>query len=475
MAEQPTSAPAPPTLEVRLSTDKLRLLVTATDPHGNLPLTASRVLMELPSFELADPPDLETITALLGQACEPGEDLVEHPLLEGKAAVPCRDGAVEWARDFFADGFAEDEETGKIDYWQRAENRALGEGELIATLLLPLEGAAGLDLEGHEIPVGKPTAAKLRAGKGVRSEECDDCIRFLADIDGRLMQQDGNISVEDTYSVKGDVSLATGNIKHTGSLVISGDVREGARIEADGDIFIKGMVEPSDIICGGDLVVGGGILGDPEHAIQVEGTVQARYLNEVALRCGGDLTIISQIDHSDVATCGQVIVTRGRIAGGKVRAYLGGRIGQAGAAGSTGTEIILGANWRHEVAHAERQQRMVKLQEARDKLAAAIALAAQQGALDGPQRDRVLGLKAKLTQVDEALQAVSEAQSKAAQESIAGAKRELGVLITTHPGVIFRIGAYATISDRQYDMPRLIALRRDKVRILPMGELNEPA
>lgn len=474
MAEQSTTSAAPPSLEVRLSSDKLRVLVTAADPHGNLAMTASRIHMELPPLELADPPDHAAIVALLQEACAPGENLDEYPLITGQEPVPSRDGEVQWARDFFADGFEEDEESGKVDYWERAENRALQEGELIATVLLPFEGTPGVNLQGAEIPVGKPSAAKLRGGKGVRFEETEECTRYYAEIAGRLMQKDGNISIENVYSIKGDVCLATGNIHHTGTVVVSGDVREGARIEADGDVFIKGMVEPSDIACGGDLVVGGGILGDPDHAIVVEGTVQARYLNEVFLRAGGDVSITSQVDHSDVATCGQILVPRGRVAGGVMRAYMGGRIGQAGAAGSTGTEFHIGANWKHEAEHQKRHERLVKLQEAREKLANAIATAAQQGALDGPRRDMVLKLQAKLKQVDEALHSEAEAQNAAAQESIRGAHRELGVLTCTYSGVIFRIGSNSITSDRRFEMPRLVALRRDKVRILPMGNLNEP-
>jgi len=70
--------------------------------------------------------------------------------------------------------------------------------------------------------------------------------------------------------------------------------------------------------------------------------------------------------------------------------------------------------------------------------------------------------------------AEAEAQNTAAQASAAGAKREFGVLNETFSGVTFRIGSSSVVSDRRYDLPRLITLRRDKVRILPMGELNEP-
>jgi uncharacterized protein (DUF342 family) len=474
MSDEQTTTAAMPTIEVRLSSDKLRLVVTVPDPHGNLNLASSRVAMELPPLELVDEPDAEQVASLLAEACAPGEDLVEHTLLEGRAPVPPRDGTLTWAREFFAEGFEVDEESGQIDYWERAEHRAVVEGELLATLTIAREGEPGLNLQGNEIPVEKPRTDRLRAGKGVRTEETEDEIVYTAAVAGRLTLKDGTVSVDNVYTINGDVSLATGNIHHTGAVVVSGDVREGARIEADGDVLVKGMVEPATIVCGGNLVVGGGILGDEEHYIEVDGSVQARYLNEVELRCGGDLHISGQIDHSRTATEGKVEVPRGRVAGGKLTAYRGGKIGQAGAAGSTGTEIVIGASWRHEREQAERRKRHVKLQEAREKLAETIARAAQQGALDDDRRDSVMALKAKLQKVDQALQAEAESQDEAARQVAAGAHRELAVMTATFPGVTFRIGGNSTKSDRQYDMPRLVALRRDKVRILPLGDLNLP-
>ena len=475
MASDDTTTPtAPTTISARLSSDRLRLLVDVPDPHGNLALAASRLAMELPDLELAETLDHEAIAELLTSACEPGEDLVEHPLVEGQAPVPPRDGAIEWARDFFAEGFSVDEDSGQVDYWERAENRAVGADEQVAVLLLPLEGTPGLDLQGNEISVTKPASERLRAGKGIRTEETEDRVVYRAEFDGRLSCKDGTVSVEDVYAIKGDVSLATGNIRHKGTVIVSGDVREGATIETDGNVMIKGMVEPCNIICGGDLIVGGGILGDSEHALEVGGAVQARYLNEVTLRCGGDLTIVSQIDHSQVSALGRIDSPRGRIAGGVVKLYRGGRVGQAGAAGSTGTVIEIGANWRHEQEQAERRQRLQKLQDAREKLAKTINHAAQTGALDDGRRDSVLKLQAKLKQVDEALQAEGEAHTRAAHTVEAGARRELGVLQQTYPGVTFRIGQHQTLSDRHYEMPRLVALRRDKVRVLPLGELNQP-
>jgi hypothetical protein len=473
MSEQPpstTEAEAPPGYEVRLSSDRLAVLVSAPDPHANLPALAARIARELPPFELAVDVGEDVLRELLGQACAPGEHLVEFPLLTGQPPQPPRDGEIQWQEDFFAEGFAVDEETGRVNYWERAENRAVAEGQLLAVLLEPREGTPGRTLQDNEIPVPKPRAARLRAGKGVRTEEQDDRTLYHAEFAGRIHLKDGTVTVDDVYQIPGDVSLETGNVRHSGAVVVQGDVKEGARIETDGDVLIKGMVEPADIVCGGSLTVGGGILGDGEHRLEVQGDLNARYLNEAQVRCGGDVNIVGQIDHSQVEAGGAVTAPRGRIAGGTVRAYQGIRVGQAGARGATGTVLIAGSDWRRDALRQQQRERTAKLQEAREKLQHTLNQAMSVGKLDAQGEQVVARLRAKLGEVEAALTAQAEAADAEAEASAREGVREVAVLAELWSGVTFKLGNSSLRSDRSYDMPRLVALRRDKVRILPLGQ-----
>jgi uncharacterized protein len=469
-----SGALAPPEFQVRLSGDRLRLYVSAPYPRADLAGTAARLARELPALELAVEVGADVLAELLSRACAPGEHLLDFPLLTGDPPAPPRDGAVEWQDDYFAEGFALDEQTGKVDYWERAERRAVSAGQLVAIVLLPQEGRPGRTLQGDEVPVPKPSAFRLRAGKGIRTEEEDGRVLYRAAQAGRLNLKDGTLTIDEVYLIRGDVGLATGNIRHTGTLVVQGDVKENARIECDGDILIKGLVEPADIVCGGDLTVGGGIVGDRARRLEVAGEVQARYLNDVNLRCGGDVAITSQIDHSQVECGGKVVVARGRIAGSAVKAYRGIRVDTAGARGASGTVLVPGACWRFEQRSQERRERLLKLQTARDKLQRTVSQVLLLGTRDAAH-DRVIAqLKGKIEQVDRALKQEVAAQDRDAEETSRGAVREVAIFSQLHAGVTFRIGAAQATSDRTYDSPRLVALRRDRVHILPMGEHNTP-
>ncbi len=468
------TADAPPKFEVRLSGDKLSLLVTVPDPHKSLPGSAARLALDLPPLELAEEIGEDILAELLAQACEPGQHLLDFPLLTGQMPKPPRDGEIQWQDDFFATGFALDEENDRLDYWQRAEKRAVEAEQLLAVVLLPQDGKPGITLQGNEVPVPKPKNARLRAGKGVRATEQEDCILVHAAVSGRINHKDGTVTVDDVYTVRGDVCLETGNIHHTGALVVQGDVKEGACIDCEGDVYIKGMVEPCTIACGSNLTVGGGIVGDEEHRIDVVGTVQARYLNDVILRSGGDVMITSQIDHSSVETLGQVLVPKGRIAGGTTVAYKGMRIGHAGSAGATGTLLMAGVDWRLIEKQRDRKAKMVQLQEIREELTRRIDHTVAQGIFDEEQRTKIAEIKVKTEKIDKALQAESDVQAKENEESTREAVREVAVLISLWTSVTFQLGSAKVVSDRNYDLPRLVSLRRDKARILPMGDQNTP-
>ena len=184
--------------------------------------------------------------------------------------------------------------------------------------------------------------------------------------------------------------------------------------------------------------------------------------------------MISQIDHSDVACRGRINIPKGRIAGGTVQALKGIRVGHAGSPGATGTTLIVGADYLLETKHHERRQRMIKLQEARDKLTEAIARVVAHGTPDAERKKMLVMLKTKSEQIDIAMKSEVEEQSRDAEDLIRNGIREVAVLTELWSGVLFKIGSSQKVSDRSYDKPRLVALRRDKVRILPMGDLNTP-
>jgi len=127
----------------------------------------------------------------------------------------------------------------------------------------------------------------------------------------------------------------SGSIKHTGSLIIAGDIRGCKEIIATGDITVIGFIESSKVICGGDLFVTKGILGHPvkgenrlSSEINCKGSLFANFIQYASVNVGYDLNIKHQLLHCYVNCKGYINVKdedgkKGTIFGGVLSAQKG--------------------------------------------------------------------------------------------------------------------------------------------------------
>ncbi len=361
---QPAPAQATVVFNLRASSDGLRLLLTSPDPGDDATEMLDRIMEQVPFLEMEKDPSREDVEARVRGGHERGDDIVDLILAEGRAPGQSLDGRIEWARDFFAQGFAVDSETETIDYWERLENLSIDETDTIAVIHAPVRGSEGLSLYGTPVPSHKPTPAEIRYGGNVKLVEEDDGSTVArAMISGRIRWVQGTLSVDDVYTIGRDVDMENGNVDHAGALVIRGDICQGARVHAKGDIIVEGVIEPSDVKCGGNLVVRGGVVGGLGHAVAADGDLQARYILDAEVEVGGDVTIVKEILNSQVRARGEVHVAAGRIAGGCVDALKGLEAGRIGADGMAKTSLVVGRD-------AELIEKIVGLKKQIDELEA---------------------------------------------------------------------------------------------------------
>ena len=138
------------------------------------------------------------------------------------------------------------------------------------------------------------------------------------------------MEVDEVYKIK-DVNVATGNIKFTGSVIIDGDVTEGMKVIASGDITIGGFVESAIIEAGGDITISGGIIGrkhDIEKtkitdvtmsvSVNANGNIYAKYCQYAKIKCKQDIRIENQLLHSALDVNGRLWVGKDDLANGKL-------------------------------------------------------------------------------------------------------------------------------------------------------------
>jgi len=473
----PDTTQAPPAaLNLRLSDDKVQVLLDCPDPHRNLSDTVTAILAAFESLELPEYPDAEFLTHTLQNICPAGEDIVDAVLMMGQAPIPPQDGRLEWSRDYFADGWVTEDGSETVDFWAKLDNRAVVADEKLLEMHPAIPGTPGLNVFGNKIAVDKPDKVRVRCGKGVRESETETGAKvFTAEIAGRVRFTDNTLAVDDIYIIKGNVNLETGNITHTGTLQIEGDVETGASIAADGDIVIKGMVEPADIRAGGSLTVNGGVVGSEENHISVGGDLQAKYIKEALIRAEGDITVTSEINHCDIETRGRVDASRGRIAGGRTIARKGITVGEAGASGASQTLLAAGVDPTLATRVAAKRKTLRQLEKERANLRQVIQTATEKpGGPDDTEKTLLATLDTKASKMGQAIADGERELRNMINEAMAEAREEIFMLRECWSGTTVQLGEYKSMVRVSIMKPRLAKRFKDRVRVVPMGENNGP-
>lgn len=175
------------------------------------------------------------------------------------------------------------------------------------------------------------------------------------------------MQVDEVYQIK-NVDVSTGHIDFEGSVIIDGDVCEGMKVTARGDITVGGFVESAFIESGGDITIGSGIIGKKQevegHAIadihmsanlSAKGSIFAKYCQYAEISCK-NLRIENQLMHSIIRVDERLWVGTEDKANGKLIAghITAGSSVHAGTVGATaGSTTII--TFEHKLAELNQQ------------------------------------------------------------------------------------------------------------------------
>jgi len=459
-------------IELHVSEDQVQIYLNAQDPLDDVEESARLIHEACEELKLPEFPEVEALRDYLQQVATPGEDLIDEPFIMGCYATPAHDGRLVWSREFFRDGWVENKDTGAVNFWEPLERRSVSEGEEICRLIPPIAGKTGLTVFDQPITVRKPRAEKLRSGKNVEATDLPDDTRvFTATCDGRVQFAVGTVTVDDVYIIKGDVCLETGNVYHTGSVQIQGDVKAGALIDVGGDVIIQGLVEPSTIKCGGNLNVNGGIVGDGTGTVDAAGNVQALYINEATVRSEGDVVVKNEISHTDVFTLGQVLSPEGRIAGGHIVALRGIRVGMAGASGSTGTVLAAGVDPTLDERISRLRSELPRLAAIRSRLRKALMRPRmERSEMTDEHKTAADTLREKIEQVDAATEQVALDVEQIRSLAAEAAVEKICILKELWSGTTVQLGDLVLTIRKSVHKPRRVRRKGHDLMVLPMAE-----
>lgn len=149
----------------------------------------------------------------------------------------------------------------QVDFRETVKLPDVKQGQVIAVKKPPAPGTPGIAVTGASIPPPRPKDPRFRAGKGVEFRYQGGTIECVAAVAGYPMfaEESGTVSVDPVLTHRGDVDMASGNVRSSGSIAIVGQVTEGMKVESEGNQEISGAVTGASLRSWGSVRVLGNV------------------------------------------------------------------------------------------------------------------------------------------------------------------------------------------------------------------------
>lgn len=438
------------TVNITVSSDSKRALLTLTPADGGLSLTMDDIKQQVQQVELLE----ELVNWQTVQAALERGQVKEVCIANAKPAVNGSDAVYMPLVTSEVDQVPVVDENGVADMLSAHSFTLVDQGEALMRRQPATSGEPGMDVTGKEIP---PVPGKDPGfAKGIEGAEIaqNDENLLIATIKGHPVLLANGVSVDPVLHVD-NVDLSTGNIEFDGSLEVRGDVAPGMKINVTGDVVVKGTVERAEIIAGHHVLVQGGIFGDekvgrePEHgsenqsgqesqpeseseaepgihfAVQAKGNIEAGFLNLVAVKAEQDVVVKQYIGNSYVEAGRQILLGqnggKGVCFGGSLQANQFAHIAQLGNDTYVETQVRVGRLDQLQAQHQQiedeleaRRQEANQLQAIYDKISQKDPGMLGKVSVDKTKRiaNTIAAIRETIQSKQQALQALVEAMDK---------------------------------------------------------------
>ncbi len=343
------------TIEMQISQDRLKAWVRVLAAYGGVQLTEALLKQALEDNGIRFGIDEARLQQIVQEGtCE------RELIAEGRPPVQGENARFEpLVRESTHKGVPQEREDGTVDYKDLGLYISVAPGTPLLKRIPPTQGTPGTAIDGTAIP--PPPSADRLPHPGVGTAlSTDDPDVIVATRAGQPSFIENSVRVDPTLEIE-CVDPSTGNVEFDGNIVVRGSVESGFTVKAGQDLTILDTVEGADLIAGKNLVLLTGIYGRGKSHISAEGNLEARFLSDCTVRCGGNMEITDLIAHCDVE-CGGILQVgahggKGQISGGKllvlreVRAHILGSVSEA----LTVVEIGASRNIMHRQAKVDHE------------------------------------------------------------------------------------------------------------------------
>lgn len=363
------------TISITIDSDEMGATAVITAAQGGKHLTAKAILKSAQAAGVKKGFSKEELIKLAQLAArEEPNNQVTLQIASGKFAVNGKDAEIKLLVESAQSRILRPkrQEDGSVDMRDLGDIICVKIGDPLAKKIPLTSGKEGYTVTATPLSPEPGNDIPLVSGEGTTISPKNQNILVSEKVGLPKIITNG-MEVDEIYKIK-NVTVATGNINFTGSVIIDGDVNEGMKVIASGDVTIGGFVESATIEAGGDVTISGGIIGrkhdiektkvtDVKMSVSVKaaGNLYAKYCQYAEINCSKDVRIENQLMHSLLNIQGGLKVgtedkSNGKLIGGYIKA---GTFVSAGIVGATaGSNTVI--NFEHEIVKLKEQMQEIE-------------------------------------------------------------------------------------------------------------------
>ncbi len=235
---------------------------------------------------------------------------------EGLQPIPGENAYIDRKFNLGVQGKPIIDDYGKADYKDLNLFVLAKENQTLAIRIPQTKGTPGKNILGEPVPAQNGRPCPMPEGKNTKvvGEH-----RLIATVNGQIVDKGSRISVDPRLEIKGGVGVQTGDIEFDGTVQIKGDVEQGFKVKATGDIEIKGSINGAEVT-GRNVYISGGITGADRAKVYAEHDIRTAFAENAMIEAGNDVFISDVALHSQIRAGKRLIMEdkHGQITGGHV-------------------------------------------------------------------------------------------------------------------------------------------------------------
>ena len=337
-------------LAVQIARDDMSATLSLTAERGGAPATVPGVLQMLSRWGVVAGID----HALIDRICASAQS-TEQVVATGTPARDGIDARFEALVPKVVDRAPRLDSQGHIDYREHGDIPVVQSGVALMRRIPAVPGVDGITVRGRILAARKGVDTPFsRKTKGAQISP-DDPDLLVATVGGQPVLARDGVDVESILRLR-EVNMASGNIHFDGTVHVTGDVVQGMKVDATGDILVDGLVDGGHLQAGGNLTIKGGVIG--HGSVRAAGTLQVRFAEGATLVAGTLIVVADMVIDSSLQSNHQILIgtgpsQRGRMIGGSATAGELLRLPWLGTPKSALARVTLGVNADLEARLAE--------------------------------------------------------------------------------------------------------------------------